>query len=253
MMVRSARAASQLMCALAALIAMAQPYARAQQPGRTVADGVFTDRQATRGAAAYSASCASCHRADLGGADGPALKDERFTRTFAARPLSAIFDRISRTMPRAAPGSLPDAVYMDIVTHLLRENGFAAGAHELTADTLESVEVLPTRARPLPPVGEFSYVEVTGCLARDQDAGWILERAGDPVAITPRLNAGAPHAAPAAVRPVDGRRIQLVDAMAYEPERHRGHLVRLRGLIMGASNEQRMTISELETVAASCR
>ena len=44
---------------------------RAQESSKTVADGVYNDDQATRGAAAYDTNCAGCHRSDLGGVTGP--------------------------------------------------------------------------------------------------------------------------------------------------------------------------------------
>ena len=52
----------------------------AQETAKTVADGVYTDAQAARGAAVYDTACAGCHRADLGGATGPALREQRFAR-----------------------------------------------------------------------------------------------------------------------------------------------------------------------------
>ena len=69
-------------------------------------------------------------------------------------------------MPRGAPGSLGDNVYLDIVAHLLKENGFAAGSRELTADALDGIRVVPGRPKPPPPIGDFSYVEVVGCLTQ---------------------------------------------------------------------------------------
>ena len=101
--------------------------ARAQEPARTVADGVYTDAQATRGASAYDGACGGCHRADLGGGTGPALREERFAREFADKDLKMLFTRIATTMPRNAAGSLGDSVYLDIVAHLLKENGFPRG------------------------------------------------------------------------------------------------------------------------------
>ena len=47
---------------------------RAQETVKTVADGVYSDAQATRGGASYDTSCSGCHRPDLGGANGPALR-----------------------------------------------------------------------------------------------------------------------------------------------------------------------------------
>src|SRR5207248_302752 len=125
----------------------------------TVADGVFTDAQAARGAAVYDAACASCHRADLGGASGPALRDERFTRGFAGKDLKTLYSKTATTMPRGAPGSLGETAYLDVVAYLLKENGFPGGSRELTAAALDGIRVLPGRARALPAIGDFSYVE----------------------------------------------------------------------------------------------
>src|SRR5688500_8289513 len=136
---------------------------RAQETGKTVADGVYSDEQATRGAASYDTSCSGCHRPDLGGANGPALRGERFARIFAGKDLKTLYTKIATTMPRGAPASLGDAVYLDIVAHILRENGFPARESELTAEALSGIEVLPGKAKPPPPVGDFSYVDVVGC------------------------------------------------------------------------------------------
>ena len=60
------------------------------------------------------------------GAQGTALRAR-----FAGKDLKTLFTKIATTMPRNAPGSLADNVYLDIVAHLLKENGFPAGAQEL--------------------------------------------------------------------------------------------------------------------------
>ena len=78
-----------------------------------------------RGAAVYDGACGGCHRADLaGGPNGPSLREERFARVFAGKDLKTLFTKTATTMPRGAPASLGDNVYLDIVAHLLKENGF---------------------------------------------------------------------------------------------------------------------------------
>src|SRR5439155_24397081 len=151
--------------------------AQEQERVKTVADGVYTETQAARGAAVYDTACAGCHRADLGGATGPALRDQRFARQFAGKDLKTLFTKAATTMPRNAPASLGDNVYLDIVAHLLKENGFPAGAQELTADALDGIRVLPGRLKPPPPIGDFSYVEVVGCLTAGPQGRWLLTRA----------------------------------------------------------------------------
>ena len=243
-------AAALLLFTLNSVVAHGTPSA-GQQP-RTVADGIYTDAQAARGAASYDAACARCHRSDLGGADGPALRDDRFNRVFAGTPLHGLYERVTTTMPRNAPASLAEGVYLDILAHLLRENGFPAGTKELSPAAVEGVEVLPTRPRPSPPVGDFSYVEVSGCLAQGPDGVWMLEQASEPVAVSPAISGGSRPPALGA-SPRGGQTFHLIDAIAYQPERHRGQLWRVRGTLIRLPGQQRLTMSSTETLAPTCQ
>lgn len=224
---------------------------RAQENGKTVADGVFTDAQAVRGAASYDNACSGCHRADLGGANGPALRGERFARIFAGKDLKTLYTKIATTMPRGAPASLGDNVYLDIVAHMLRENGFPGGEADLNMEVLSAVRVLPGKAKPPPPVGDFSYVEVVGCLVPGPDNTWLLSSASEPVSLA--LTGGsAPQVGEAGNKPLGTHVFRLLDAMAYSPESHKGHKMYVRGLLIRIPGEQRMTISAFETVALTC-
>ena len=225
--------------------------ARAQEPIKTVADGVYTDVQANRGAAAYEAACSGCHRADLGGASGPSLKEQRFAAQFAGKDLRVLFTKVAATMPRNAPGSLADDVNLDVVAHLLKENGFPAGSRDLTADALDAIRVVPGRPKPPPAVGDFSYVEVVGCLTRGPRRTWMLTRSSEPVVAVPAASAAAPSAT-AAARPLGSRTFQLPDALAYTPDQHSGHKMYVRGLLINLPGDERITISALEMVSPTC-
>jgi cytochrome c5 len=225
---------------------------RAQETVKTVADGVYTEAQAVRGAASYDAACSGCHRTDLTGADGPELRGERFARNFAGKDLKTLYTKVATTMPRSAPGSLGDDIYLDIVTHLLRENGFPAGAQELTANALSEIRVLPGRPKPPPPVGDFSYVEVVGCLVNGPDNRWILANASEPVSVAVTPDSMPKMPADAAARTLGGQTFHLLDAMAYNPEAYRGHKMYVRGLLIKLPSEQRMTISAFEPLAPGC-
>ena len=225
--------------------------ARAQEPAKTVADGVYTDAQAVRGLAAYEAACNQCHRANLMGADGPALRDERFARNFAGKDLKTLYTKVASTMPRAAPGSLGDNVYLDIIAHLLRENGFPAGNQELTTGTLSGIEVLPTRPKPPAPVGDFSYVEAVGCLAPGPNETWMLTHASDPVTVTVSETGPAAAADKGSIA-LGSQTFHLLDAHAYGPEALKGHKMYARGLLIRLPSERRMTLSAFETLAPTC-
>ena len=221
---------------------------RAQEPAKTVADNVYSEAQATRGAASYDTAGSGCHRADLGGANGPALVGERFARIFAGKDLKTFYTKTATTMPRGAPGSLGDAVYLDIVAHVLRENGFPAGEKELTAEDLSALQVIPGRAKPPPPVGDFSYIEAVGCLTAGPENTWLLTNGSEPVSLT----ASDANRAPVTDRPLGTQVFRLLDAMAYSPESHKGHKMYVRGLLIKLPGENRMTISLLEMVAPTC-
>ncbi len=228
--------------------AIADAAATGQDRARTVADGVYTEAQAARGAGVYEAACTGCHRADLGGATGPALKEQRFAREFAGKDLKTLFTKVT-TMPRNAPASLGDNVYLDIVAHLLKENGFPAGSQELTADALDGIGVVPGQAKPPPPIGDFSYVEVVGCLTAGPQHTWLLTRASEPVAA---VAAASSPSTPAAATPLGTQTFHLLDAMAYAPGDHSGHKMYVRGLLIKLPGEQRMTISAFEMVSPTC-
>jgi mono/diheme cytochrome c family protein len=223
----------------------------AQESPRTVADGVYSDAQASRGAAVYDGECSGCHRADLGGATGPSLREQRFARIFAGKDLKTLFTKIATTMPRNAPASLSDNVYLDIVAHVLKENGFPAGSQELAADALDGIRVVPGRPKPPPPVGDFSYVEVVGCLTAGPGNTWMLTRASEPVVAVPAASVAA-STLTATNTPLGTHTLHLLDAMAYAPDGHIGHKMYVRGLLIKLPGEQRMTISSLEMVSPTC-
>jgi len=251
-MQKSARLVLPALAFAAALTAgLAGSVALAQENGKTVADGVYSEEQATRGAASYDTSCSGCHRPDLGGANGPALRGERFARIFAGKDLKVLYTKIATTMPRGAAASLGDAVYLDIVAHILRENGFPAGSAELTSDGLGSVQVLPGRPKPPPPVGDFSYVDVVGCLTAGPDNTWLLTNASEPVGLA--VTGPEVRHTEATDRPLGTQAFRLLDAMAYNPESHKGHKMYVKGLLIKIPGEQRMTISAFEMLAPSCQ
>ena len=232
-------------------LGVAYQVVRAQPLAKTVADGVYTDAQAVRGLAAFDAACTQCHRANLTGADGPALRDERFDRNFAGKDLKTFYTKVASTMPRSAPGSLGDNVYLDIVAHVLKENGFPAGSEELTTGALSGIQVLPSRPKPPPPVGDFSYVEVVGCLASGPNNSWLLTNGSEPISVVVSESGPKPSHDRESIG-LGSETFHLLDALAYNPESYKGHKMYVRGLLIKLPSERRMTISSFETMAPSC-
>lgn len=117
----------------------------------SVTHGVYSAVQAARGKAHYEAFCASCHLGDLSGtlagdAGAPPLRGTPFLASLAKNGVAAFFDHIKATMPFDDPGSLNDAEYLEILTHLLDVNGFPSGPAALTLADLPRLRVPnPTR------------------------------------------------------------------------------------------------------------
>ncbi len=101
---------------------------------RTVADGLYTSEQATRGRALFTASCAACHGAALSGGLAPPLAGEAFLRVWSKQPLSDLVNKIQVTMPEGKAGQLTRAQAADLVAYLLQVGKFPAGQAELSAD-----------------------------------------------------------------------------------------------------------------------
>ncbi len=119
-----------LAVAVALLMATLGWTLRAQQP--TAQGPVFTAAQASAGRAAYDASCASCHRADLGGVnEAPALAGVNFLSEWGSRPAGALIDYIDRAMPPLQPGTLGVATATAITAYILQANGARTGPSAL--------------------------------------------------------------------------------------------------------------------------
>jgi cytochrome c len=121
----------------------------AQEPQRTVWDGIYSAQQAERGRAAYMQSCAACHADDLRGrSTAPSLVEESFAFLWGDMPVSELFERIRKLMPSDRPNSLPAETYGDIVAFILQSNKFPAGAEDLDPDPEALRKILITNKQP---------------------------------------------------------------------------------------------------------
>src|SRR3954469_10319922 len=96
----------RIVCAMMVLFVVSWPVSAGPQTGRTTWDGVYTDAQATRGAATYAQACAQCHGPALTGVDGPPLAGVEFTSNWNALSLGDLFDRVRTSMPPDDPSRL---------------------------------------------------------------------------------------------------------------------------------------------------
>jgi len=108
----------------------------AQEPSRSVWDGVYTQAQADRGRPLYNQHCASCHADTLmGGEMSPPLVGGEFLSNWNGLTLGELFERIRTTMPQNNPGKISREVNSDITAYILSVNKFPAGNAELPHST----------------------------------------------------------------------------------------------------------------------
>ena len=114
----------------------------ASPSGRSVLDGVFTSRQASRGEQRFRQVCAACHTTNE-------FRGGRFRIRWVGQTAGDIFDLVSTMMPEGNPGSLSPEDYANLLAYFLRLNGYPAGEEPLPADVsaLKNVRIEEAPAR----------------------------------------------------------------------------------------------------------
>jgi mono/diheme cytochrome c family protein len=108
---------------------------QAQTTTHNVWDGVYTADQATQGKAIFADKCATCHGADLNGAEmAPPLVGATFMGDWVGQSADDLFTRIHTTMPANDPGSLSNAQTAQVLSYILSVNQFPAGSTALPSD-----------------------------------------------------------------------------------------------------------------------
>jgi len=134
---------------ICACVLAGAPWLNVQaQQAQSVGDGVYSAAQATRGQVIYKAQCAECHGNGLEGTVGSPLTGDSFLSDWSARPLSALVDKIQKTMPFSAPGSLSRQQSTDLTAYMLQAGKFRAGEAELTDATVARIQFPQRSAAP---------------------------------------------------------------------------------------------------------
>jgi len=117
--------------AVAAALGAAPDGAAARQssaePQRSARDGIYSASLADRGEETFRRSCGACH--------SPAeFTGPTFEVNWGGLTAFDIFEQLRTTMPMDNPGGLTRQEYLDVVSYLLRLNGYPAGESPLDGD-----------------------------------------------------------------------------------------------------------------------
>ena len=246
-----ARTASRLVAALSIGAALAlPPPAAAQDVGRTVWDGVYSEAQAERGRTAYARHCASCHAADLSGSlEARPLAGSRFMQDWSEDTVDTLYTRVRNLMPFDDPATLPDDIYLDSVAFVLQYNGFPAGEADLDPERLADIRI---EGRDGPgPVPSFSLVQVVGCLVSSPDGGWMLTGSTEAVRTRDPAASDTDTLGTLAGRPFGDATFGLMSVYP-DPAEHAGHRMEVKGFLIRNPAGDRINVSALAMVSAAC-
>jgi len=221
-----------------------RPAAAAQS--KTVWDGVYSQQQAERGAASFSANCTRCHAAEAnGGEEGRNLAGKVFWDSFKESTVDYLLDYVSKNMPNGtAAGTLSPNTYADLVAFILSKNDIPAGANELTRESANGVQII-AKGGP----GELpncTLIRVVGCVVGKQGSDWILNNATAPERPNPAKDADDK------IRPLGTRTFQL-KFLLTPLDKEVGHRLRIRGLLMGEGGKDGINVSQTESLADTCK
>jgi len=93
-------------------------------------------------------------------------------------------------------------------------------------------------------------VEVVGCLSQ-AGANWMLASATDPVTST--TSTTTPEAIKAAAdKPLGTQQYRLLGTSPFSPERHKGHKMAVKGLLIKSGSESRINVTSFQMAAETC-
>jgi len=140
-----------------------------QSQMKSVADGVYSMEQATRGQATYRTRCSNCHGGALAGQSGPPLAGDDFNAKWSNQTLLDLANKIRRTMPNDDTPRLTAQETADLVAYILQTGKYASGRSDLMSeDAALKLIAFPAVAvaQTPPPAGPSSLFPPTGNLAQ---------------------------------------------------------------------------------------
>jgi mono/diheme cytochrome c family protein len=230
--------------------------AQSQASGKTVLDGVYSDAQTMRGQSVYTTACSACHGKALEGVSAPELTGNRFIERWREGTLDGIYNFIRERMPLGrAPGarSLPDADYLDILTYILKMNGYGTGPDELTPSLIGNILFVGKNGRA--PVPDGALVITVGCLSQASTGTWMLSRATEPARTRAESTTTPTELKASLERTLGTLTFRLADLEAvpdFAPDAHNGQKMQAKGYLVRQPNAERISLSAMEMIDSKC-
>jgi mono/diheme cytochrome c family protein len=214
--------------------------------------GVYSAAQARRGEGQFQKDCLTCHGFDLQGLPGrgPALSGPAFMTNWETESVATLFAKLKTTMPRNNPGSLTEDGYLDLLAFMLKANNYPEGAADVKTAALADLSFVKKDGSGKKGIQNFAMVGIAGCLAQDGNR-WMLTNVTEPQAARDD-GASSAEAQAAAARPASGETVRLVSAQGFDPARHQGHQVYVKGLINRMPSESRLNVTALQSLESRC-
>ena len=233
-----------------AVVAAGGPSGPAATP--KIWTGVYSAAQAKRGEGQFQKDCLTCHGFDLQGlaGRGPALSGAPFMTNWETESVATLFTKLKTTMPRNNPGSLTEDVYLDLLAFMLKANNYPEGAADVKTAALTELAFVKKDGSGKKGVQNFAMVGMIGCLAQAGNR-WVLTDTTEPQSTKDEAATSAEWQATAA-RPAGGGTVRLVSAQGFDPARHQGHQVYVKGLLNRTPSDSRLNVTALQSLESRC-
>jgi hypothetical protein len=97
---------------------------------------------------------------------------------------------------------------------------------------------------------QMPIVEVVGCLSQTGTV-WMLTDATEP-ASTQASFTTADAVKAAAEKPLGTQQYRLLGTSPFSPDRHKGHKMAIKGLLIKSDSENRINVTSLQMLAETC-
>jgi hypothetical protein len=97
---------------------------------------------------------------------------------------------------------------------------------------------------------QVPIVEVVGCLSQT-GADWMLANATEPADSTTVFTTPETLKA-AAEKPLGNQQYRLLGTSPFSPERHKGHRMVVKGLLIKSGSDSRLNVTSFQMLAETC-